>query len=194
MTSTSAAARLRYLDSASHLLFASSPSTSAFLQNEYRKTADGANWTQPEERQQKVCSACGTILISGITAKKLKVETSPKRRTRGNSSASQPRETLEDIECSRCNSRTRRKRDDQLRTPKLSKLDKKPLSVRLDLKAASSPSSVREAASSEGTTVTKRRKRKANGLQALLTRSKLETPATQPSDFGLDLKDFLQGN
>jgi len=193
MASTPVAARLRYLDSASYLVFASSPSTSAFLQNEYRKTADGANLTESEERQQRVCSACGTILISGITSQEHKVRTTTKRRKRGNSPPSVLAEKTQYVECSRCNSRTNRKRDTPKSTQKLSKTDKRPTAVK-GQGMSSPPSSSHKPTSSHRATRTKKRTRKANSLQALLARSKLETPATQSPGFGLDLKDLLKSN
>jgi len=194
MAFTAVAARLRYLDSASHLLFASSPSTSAFLQNEYRKTADGANLTESEERQQRVCSACGTILISGITSQKNKVRTTAKRRKRGDSYSSVLADKTQYIECSRCNSRTNRKHATPKSTQKLSEVDNRATAIKLDQGMTSPPSSSHKPSSSDRATRTKKRTRKTNSLQALLARDKLETLATQSPGFGLDLKDLLKRN
>ena len=186
MTSTAMNARLKHLDNASHLLYAISPSTSAFLQAQYNKTADENDVVLPEERKRKICTSCGTILVLGITARSSTLKKNSKR----NDSVGKLKRKLVSIECQKCNART--EYAVELPTPKNMKAAKKDSSA----KALTNVSSDLHSPGQQFAEKAKKRarSRKSSSLQALLARRKAEAAGSKDTGFGLDLKDLLKGS
>ena len=185
MISTSVKARLKHLDHASHLLYASSPSTSAFLQAQYNKVADDNDAAVPEERKRKICASCGSILIPGITARTSTVKKCPKRL---NSVGNLKQETAF-IECRKCNART-----EYTVEPAVPKKTKAARKDSLAPKARANISSGLQSTAKQLAIQKRSRPRKSNNLQALLARSKAEAAGSTNTGFTLDLKDLLKGS
>jgi RNase P subunit RPR2 len=184
MASTTMKARLKHLDHASHLLHASSPSTSAFLQAQYNKVAHENDVAVPEERKRKVCVSCGAILIPGITSRTSTVKKNPKRINSVGKKAF--------IECQKCNARIEYTVEPA--TPKKMKASRKDS---LAPKALANVSSDLHSVGKqllENTSKKRKRPRKSNSLQALLARSKAEAADSTNTGFTLDLKDLLKGS
>jgi len=181
MTSTAIKARLKHLDHSSHLLYASSPSTSAFLQSQYNKVADENDAAVPDERKRKICASCGSILIPGITARTSTVKKYPKRLI----------SEMAFIECRKCNART-----EYTVEPAVPKKTKAPRKEPLAPKARANISSGLQSTAKQLAENGKKRSRprKSNSLQALLARSKAEAAGSTNTSFTLDLKDLLKGS
>ena len=187
MASTATKARLKHLDHASHLLYASSPSTSAFLQAQYNKVADENDVVVPEERKRKICISCGTILIPGITARASTVKKPSKRLN----SVGKLKHKTAFIDCQKCNARVEYAVEPA--TPK------KPKATRKDSLASRTPANVSSDLHSAGKQLAERgkkraRPRKSSSLQVLLARSKAETTSSTNMGFALGLKDLLKGS
>lgn len=181
--------RSKYLDNASRLLFASSPSTSAFVQHERQKLFQGDESLEDEEREHKTCPSCGTILITGITSRMLK----QKSNTRRKADQKSPNEAeVVYIQCHRCNSKTRQTIEKQ-------RLKRRPSSKAWIKKTTSQTNNILQSSSS-GTEYSpstwkgkgRKRPQKPSSLQELLARSKAQSSTTADPGFGLGLKDLFK--
>ena len=185
--------RLKYLDAASHLLVRSSPSTSAHLGAARRELVEDIAGGAPLQTSSDSCTACGNILIPGLSCNYVKVP-QPKRTRKDRLQKKHDGLKVIKLLCSRCNTATvleSPKRDRAIKT-KDSRVGGR-FSIMAGADATTEPPRASGSQSNEAPTASsrKRARSKKSSLQSIVTDKK--TANSIPSNgFGLDLMDLMK--
>lgn len=214
-----ASARVRYLHSAAAELFADAPSTAAALEAELAKRAADSDTGLPVSQRQDVCSACGNILVVGISCTMSLQNSRPRsKEKKENGRSGKPADRVDKVvvyTCKRCSHYTRvaagpkrpRKtvqREVPSLDPTLSEADPQedksssagaisgsPALAEVKHAAPSAqPSTVTAKTTSNASSKQRAKARKQFGLQALLAKNKASTATSASS--GFDLMDFMK--
>ena len=214
MASSATAARLHYLNDASHLLALTSPSASAQVRSQLVSLAADQAVTLPDIRQTDSCGACGSTLIPGFSCE-LSTERSLRLKPSGRTAAQaaqgssvdastwKPQARTRLLVCHVCGASTRIRMPDAprrrtSRQPAAQKHTKGPLDT---TKAATSTQSHSSSPATDpqqkgnASSSSKRRakSRRQSGLQAILAQRRAADIAGRSSTgFGLDLMDLMQ--
>lgn len=183
-------ARLDFLNNASKILFASAPSTSAFLQGQY--SARSGTKSSQDEREERICPTCGTILIPGITALELHEKTEKREgRPEKSSSGSEPYQTPI-TECLRCNSRTKFTTTAPIKDQWVTSTRKNKHKAQQQKASAATLASKSSSKSSISRAKKRRDRGKTKSLQDLVSKSKTQSSKAAETDFGLEFHDLFK--
>jgi RNase P subunit RPR2 len=191
MASLDLTARLRYLNDSAHLLATTAPATSKYLMSKCNSLMFDSNIEQSDSHKQKVCGACGTVMILGWEGK-LQVESGRARRRKSTpKKATNNRVRAMVYKCESCGSKTRL---DISPSPSSVPKDKSVSLSHANLRSSTLPTSNTSSLllNTPPPQAKKRTKaRKQGGLEAILARQKA-TDSRGSSGFGLDLLDFMK--
>jgi RNase P subunit RPR2 len=187
MGSSELSARLRYLHDSAHLLATTSPAASRHLMSKSTSLMFEHD-LEPEAQRQRVCSACGTIMILGWEST-LQMESQKLRGRTRIKKAGSPRKTMV-YTCNSCGRATRFTvvAPSSKRKTVLAKSNSLKTAVLTTTQAEAVPSS--SFAPSSNSNSKKRAKRRKQSLDAILA-MKQTSEASSPG-YGLDLEDFMK--
>ena len=194
---TTLSARNRFLDAAARSYAVDHPATSAHLMTQ--RNEDSNSLRRPLVRDSAItrCSACGTLVIPGVTSKTILRNAGPDRKVkrknnlnrRGGETTEQEhkKDMLLIVECLRCHRHMRRPID----TPRQPR-DKRYAAAEGIGKTSLPETSAKNAVEKlvkDNAQSKQRAKARKGGLQALLDKSKQDS---SPSRGNLDLMDFMK--
>lgn len=192
MTSSSSAARLRYLNDAAHLLAYSAPSTAAVLQSRYNSILDQHEQLILDSRRKEICSSCGFNMLWIPICLPASTETKEKKTGRSKFDASKAQVEVKKtvLSCCRCHAKTYHEMPPAKRTKGALNENKNAKTAIPDTQPAVEAVDTNKPA---GVAPRKRTKaRKNQSLQAMFAKSKAEVSAGK-SGYGLDLMDLMKG-
>ncbi|KAK0282010.1 hypothetical protein LTR35_007107 [Friedmanniomyces endolithicus] len=192
--STPASTRIAFLQDAADLLTFSSPPASAHLRSVQHQIADDQGVQSPKDGD-KVCFACGSVLLPGWSCKTIMHDERRARRSMAKRKPG-PRPDVKTLrlQCSLCNAINTTQSDKPRRVSKLISTRFVPtLEVTQDPKVLPPPSADVHSPKLANTSASRKTRGKKTSLQALLAASQQQQCNNQPTaKRGLDFMDFMK--
>jgi len=189
-----ASTRIDFLQNAAALLTVSSPAASAHLRSFQHQVADEQGVAIPEAGD-KVCTACGSLLIPGWSCKTITHDEKRARRsTAKRKPGSRPDVKTLRLQCSSCNTIATLQSAKPRRVPKKIPTRSVPtLEIAQEPNLPISQSANLQSPKVANTMASRKTRGKKTSLQALLAANQQQQRNSQPiAKRGLDLMDFMK--
>ena len=186
VSTTDQDARLKYLEHASTLLQASSPTASAFLQTKRRTVADEIGRMRTSDEKSQACNSCGTLVVLGWSCSMERSTPRAKHRQ----ARERPIQTKAlTLRCNNCNATiiSSSRKPPKVNRGKLPDILQEAPTPIMDSRKATAPSTPQSGVQA----ASRKARNKKSSLQSMLASHTNTTNA--PTRPGLNLMDFMKG-